>query len=614
MGKERGVHLAEHALALGDGFAEHGVAEGGDSGSLVPGGAEEREFRAVKFDAHGELLLGRGGEVQALEHLRRDGVLGQGADAALDVTQELGEFLLGGGVHEFLDEEMAVEGLGEGRNLGSALRVHRFALLGGAVLEQGLDDAATLVVVGDVRHLALAGFEDGDDERALVGGGIFLTRSRSQRATISWMSVKLGFWSAFCWLDHSFCSLRVVATCLGASECFLEVSPPAPEAVESPPPDSRFASLSPLDLLGASPPPPPSALRFLLTLPSAFLRFSAGSGAVNASPPPTGFTLCGPTPGLNLAWRRSARFFAAPPPGAFIARGMVASWRTRRATAEGRDPSLESETALEERCAVARRCASCGGACAGAPGGVRRPRPRTRRRRRQIDAPEDRRRASSSARSVRLADSSSSSRNTAHGRSLRRRQPRRSRGCTVGRAMKRAAARAAGAPLRRPRVLPMSARESSGHVTLALVTCAVTLLVLVVGTHWQHQHPDDYFDEAVAAATREKTARLDPQCRACGTLLGAVEWHEPWWYESRAAWDWARSKSLPGVYDDEDYAEAYSLRMPRHPRSACGFHKMTPREARHVMRGQTVLFIGNSISRRLMYAVADAMGRRPPRG
>ena len=175
--------------------------------------------------------------------------------------------------------------------------------------------------------------------------------------------------------------------------------------------------------------------------------------------------------------------------------------------------------------------------------------------------------------------------------------------------MKRAAARAAGAPLRRPRVLPMSARESSGHVTLALVTCAVTLLVLVVGTHWQHQHPDDYFDEAVAAATREKTARLtNPQCRACETLLGAVEWHEPWWYESRAAWDWARSKSLPGVYDDEDYAEAYSLRMPRHPRSACGFHKMTPREARHVMRGRTVLFIGNSISRRLMYAVADAMG------
>ena len=128
--------------------------------------------------------------------------------------------------------------------------------------------------------------------------------------------------------------------------------------------------------------------------------------------------------------------------------------------------------------------------------------------------------------------------------------------------MKRAAARR-GRALRRPRVLPMSARESSGHVTLALVTCAVTLLVLVVGTHWQHQHPDDYFDEAVAAATREKTARLtNPQCRACETLLGAVEWHEPWWYEPRAAWDWARSKSLPGVYDDEDYAEAYSCACP----------------------------------------------------
>merc|ERR1719498_434806 len=159
------------------GFAEHGVAEAGDgafAGGAVSGGAEERKLRAVKFDAHGELLLGRGGEVQALEYLGRDGVLGKGADAALDVAEELGEFLLGGGVHEFLDEEMAVEGLGEGRDLGGALGVHRVALLGGAVLEQSLDDAAALVVVGEIRHLAVACFEDGDDERALVGGGELL--------------------------------------------------------------------------------------------------------------------------------------------------------------------------------------------------------------------------------------------------------------------------------------------------------------------------------------------------------------------------------------------------------------------------------------------------------
>ena len=243
-----------------------------------------------------------------------------------------------------------------------------------------------------------------------------------------------------------------------------------------------------------------------------------------------------------------------------------------------------------------------------APGGVRRPRPRTeRRRRRRTGGPTTRVVVSAQRASggflVQQSKHGARPESTTSSASAIAAVHSRARDETRG------GARRGRAPLRRPRVLPMSARESSGHVTLALVTCAVTLLVLVVGTHWQHQHPDDYFDEAVAAATREKTARLtNPQCRACETLLGAVEWHEPWWYESRAAWDWARSKSLPGVYDDEDYAEAYSLRMPRHPRSACGFHKMTPREARHVMRGRTVLFIGNSISRRLMYAVADAMG------
>ena len=75
------------------------------------------------------------------------------------------------------------------------------------------------------------------------------------------------------------------------------------------------------------------------------------------------------------------------------------------------------------------------------------------------------------------ADSSSSTRNTAHGRSLRRCQPRRSRRCTVGRAMKRAAARrgrAPSAPARPPHVRPRvvrprhsRARHLRGHSTRA---------------------------------------------------------------------------------------------------------------------------------------------------
>jgi hypothetical protein len=51
----------------------------------------------------------------------------------------------------------------------------------------------------------------------------------------------------------------------------------------------------------------------------------------------------------------------------------------------------------------------------------------------------------------------------------------------------------------------------------------------------------------------------------------------------------------------------------RHPRGACGFHKVTPREAREVLRGKAILFVGNSVSRRLMYAVADAMGGKRAR-
>ena len=215
-----------------------------------PAAPKRARIPSRKIDAHGELLLGRGGEVQALEHLRRDGVLGQGADAALDVTQELGEFLLGGGVHEFLDEEMAGEGTWRGGQSGGAHSAYTDSRSSGVpYLSRAWMTRLPLWLLAMSATLPLQALKMETTSARLSAAEIFLTRSRSQRATISWMSVKLGFWSAFCWLDHSFCSLRVVATCLGASECFLEVSPPAPEAVESPPPDSRFASLSPLDLL-----------------------------------------------------------------------------------------------------------------------------------------------------------------------------------------------------------------------------------------------------------------------------------------------------------------------------------------------------------------------------
>ena len=65
------------------------------------------------------------------------------------------------------------------------------------------------------------------------------------------------------------------------------------------------------------------------------------------------------------------------------------------------------------------------------------------------------------------------------------------------------------------------------------------------------------------------------------------------------------------VRDDDRLAA--SLRPRRHPRVACGFHKLTPAEARHVTRGASILFVGNSISRRLMYAVADQLGGKNAR-
>ena len=111
-----------------------------------------------------------------------------------------------------------------------------------------------------------------------------------------------------------------------------------------------------------------------------------------------------------------------------------------------------------------------------------------------------------------------------------------------------------------------------------------------------------------------RTSRLtEDQCRACEAALGSIEWRKPWWdihsSKTKARWDWA-NVVLPGV-EEENAEEEEAKATPRHPRGMCGFHKMTPREAREVLRGKNILFVGNSVSRRLMYAVADLMaGKR----
>ena len=93
----------------------------------------------------------------------------------------------------------------------------------------------------------------------------------------------------------------------------------------------------------------------------------------------------------------------------------------------------------------------------------------------------------------------------------------------------------------------------------------------------------------------------EARCRACEAALGSVEWRRrPWWAaflstDPKTTWAWAR-------FQRDDDADG---RAPPH---ACGFRTMTPREARETLRGRSVLFVGNSVSRRLMYAVADAMG------
>ena len=138
-----------------------------------------------------------------------------------------------------------------------------------------------------------------------------------------------------------------------------------------------------------------------------------------------------------------------------------------------------------------------------------------------------------------------------------------------------------------------------------------------------------------------RTARLTKaQCRACEASLGAIEWRKPWWdvhmSKTKARWDWAHtdfSGGVSGGADDDRAGGRIGAAAPsssssssssphlttstttgmRHPRGMCGFHKVMPREAREVLRGKAILFVGNSVSRRLMYAVADVMGGKRAR-
>ena len=144
----------------------------------------------------------------------------------------------------------------------------------------------------------------------------------------------------------------------------------------------------------------------------------------------------------------------------------------------------------------------------------------------------------------------------------------------------------------------------------------------------------------------DRSARLTKaQCRACEASLGSIEWRKPWWdvhlSKTKARWDWAHTDFSSGVSgthvgggaDDDQARGRIAAAAPsssssssssphlttstttamRHPRGMCGFHKVTPREAREVLRGKAILFVGNSVSRRLMYAVADAMGGKRAR-
>lgn len=205
--------------------------------------------------------------------------------------------------------------------------------------------------------------------------------------------------------------------------------------------------------------------------------------------------------------------------------------------------------------------------------------------------------------------------------------------------MKRAAARAAGAPLRRPRPALLPPRERALHVALALGLALATLVVLLVGARLRAAANDERWDAVETALLwRRASALTTPQCRRCESLLGDITWRDPPPFAPRGAkpsWDWRERASLPGDDDDDDDEAvderdaaghhrrrdrihrddrlAASLRPRRHPRVACGFHKLTPAEARHVTRGASILFVGNSISRRLMYAVADQLGGKNAR-
>jgi len=59
-----------------------------------------------------------------------------------------------------------------------------------------------------------------------------------------------------------------------------------------------------------------------------------------------------------------------------------------------------------------------------------------------------------------------------------------------------------------------------------------------------------------------------------------------------ASWDWARTSRLHGIGVDEVGGYSDDSPVSMHPRGLCGFHKVTPRVAREVLRGKSILFLG----------------------
>jgi hypothetical protein len=150
----------------------------------------------------------------------------------------------------------------------------------------------------------------------------------------------------------------------------------------------------------------------------------------------------------------------------------------------------------------------------------------------------------------------------------------------------------------------------------ALMT-AVIVTTLLLSSHRQYREHGG--DEGGGIEDWEHTVNLtNDECRACEAALGTVEWSKPGWDvnspKTKATWDWA--PAIPSAalrLSPPSSLTTPSSLTAQHPRGMCGFHKMRPREAREVLFDKAVLFLGNSVSRRLMYAVADTLGGKRAR-